>query len=53
MRNVVYREDSSILEVIDGLVKETGTDRSAFIREAVREKLRRICDAREIPKNEQ
>lgn len=53
MRVVILKEEPKILEMVDAVAKDAGSNRSVFIREAIREKLGRIMEARGIPKSEQ
>jgi metal-responsive CopG/Arc/MetJ family transcriptional regulator len=48
LKFVGFKEQPEILEMVDAIVKESSIDRSAFIRSAIREKLLRIANAREI-----
>ena len=41
MKSVTFFEEFAIIDRIDKLAKEMGTDRSSYIRGAIREKLKR------------
>jgi metal-responsive CopG/Arc/MetJ family transcriptional regulator len=41
-RFVIFQEDSTIIKTIDHLTKDRGTNRSVFIRQAIRDKLRQF-----------
>jgi metal-responsive CopG/Arc/MetJ family transcriptional regulator len=43
--NVIFREAKDLVITIDNAAAELGTCRSAFIREAIREKLRSEADS--------
>jgi len=49
---VSFKEDVVVIEAIDKLAKIRGSDRSAIIREALRNEIRRINRQRR-PKNEE
>lgn len=47
-----FQEEKKIIETVDRIASNRGTDRSAIIRECLRKELRRIEEMKELVKDD-